>query len=54
MAAKKIKSCKKSIGKRPKHDRQLGEFIRTVETVQAEADKRLGEIASICLNRECK
>lgn len=55
MAPKKSKSCKKST--QPKHERndiKFNQLVKTVEEIQAVADKKLEEIANICLKRECK
>lgn len=51
MSAKKLKAQKKFLPGR--NDIKWDELVKTVETIKVEADKKLEEISTICLNREC-
>jgi len=56
MGAKKLKTCKKSDAKHTKQvfsDIELNQVMQTVEEIKTDADKKLKEISSICINREC-
>jgi hypothetical protein len=35
------------------NDREWNQLMETVEEIKKEADKKLEELSSICLNREC-
>lgn len=49
MAAKKLKPKKNTPGM---NDREWNRLMKTVEDIKSEADKKLEEISTICLNRE--
>jgi hypothetical protein len=56
MGEKKLKPCKKSTQQPEKgmSDIDWDRFMETVKEVCDESDKKLKEVADLCLNRECK
>jgi hypothetical protein len=55
MSAKKLKPCKKSneLPVKGMNDREWDRFMETVKEVCDESDKKLKEVADLCLKREC-
>ena len=53
MGAKKLKPSKKFNDSKPGlRDKEWDRLMKTVEEIKEDADKKLEEISSFCLNRE--